>query len=322
MDRIALTRDGQPVSVDRTSILAIISAATLFGTTGTALALGPDAVSAISAGTMRLLIGGLGLIVVAIVTKASFASVRRTWGAIVVGAVAVALYQLCFFYAVTSTGVALATVVTIGSSPLAARGLGVLRGRPSPGNWWAVAAGLLLGGLVLLVVGSGVLGSKDGSTFSLVGIFAALLAGLSYAAYTECGSISLLAGASPTATMASMFFLAGVLASPLLLTQDLSWLNETSGVVMILYLSLVTLTLAYIWFGWGLKHLAPTSVVMLTMFEPVVAAVLAIAILDETLGLVSWIGIAVVLVGLVVVGRGSRRPGRSLTAAGATTVDP
>jgi DME family drug/metabolite transporter len=282
---------------------SVLVAATLFGTTGTALALGPDGVSAISAGTMRLLIGGLGLIVVALITGSPFRTLRPARNTVLLGAIAVASYQLCFFYATTTTGVALAAVVTIGSSPLAARGIGALRRRPSPGSWWAVAAGLLLAGLILLVVGS-----EDDTTFSLVGILAALIAGISYAAYTECGSVSLIAGASPTSTLAVMFFGGGVLASPLLFTQELAWLSQTGGLVMIGYLSLVTLTLAYVWFGWGLKHLPPTSVVMLTMFEPVVAAVLAIVVLDEKLSVTSWIGIAVVLIGLVVVGRGSRQP--------------
>jgi DME family drug/metabolite transporter len=47
---------------------------------------------------------------------------------------------------------------------------------------------------------------------------------------------------------------------------------------------------------------------MLTMFEPVVAAVLAIAMLNEELSLLAWTGIIVVLIGLAVVGRASRRP--------------
>ncbi|MFM8484590.1 MAG: EamA family transporter, partial [Actinomycetota bacterium] len=106
----------------------------------------------------------------------------------------------------------------------------------------------------------------------------------------------------------AMFFGAGCLTSPLLVVQDLSWLGSSSGLSMILYLSIVTLTLSYVWFGWGLRHLPPTTVVMLTMFEPVIAAVLAIGVLDETLSAVSWTGIAIVVAGLVVVGRGAGRP--------------
>lgn len=306
--RLSTLRTPSTVS-GRAAVVSVLAAATFFGTTGTALALGPDSVSAISAGTLRLLIGGVGLIAAAIISRSSFTSLRSSIGPMILGALAVASYQLSFFFATTSTGVALATVVTIGSSPLAARIIGARRRRPTPGSWWAVAAALLLLGLILLVVGSGVMNNDEGTTFSYIGILAALLAGISYAAYTECASVALTVGASPTATMAGLFFLAGVFASPLLLTQDLGWLGEISGLVMILYLSLVTLSLAYVWFGWGLQHLPPTSVVMLTMFEPVVAAVLAIIILDETLGYVSWIGVGVVLAGLGVVGRASRRSG-------------
>lgn len=284
------------------AVAAIIAAATLFGTTGTALARGPDGVGAVSAGVMRLLIGGFGLLCVATLRRSPLVTSPRGRWALVLGAVTVASYQLCFFYATTSTGVALATVVTIGCSPLAARVIGAARRRPSPESWWFVAAALLVAGLVLLVIGNG-----NETTFSLGGVLAAVVAGVSYAAYTECGSVSLEVGSGPIATMATMFFGAGVLASPLLLAQDLAWLATTSGTVMILYLSLMTLTLAYVWFGWGLQHLPPTTVVMLTMFEPVVAAFLAIVVLDESLSLLAWSGIAIVILGLLIVGRGARR---------------
>lgn len=291
------------------AVAAIVAAATLFGTTGTALARGPEGVGAISAGVMRLLIGGLGLMVVATVTRSSLSPSARSRRALALGAVTVASYQLCFFYATTATGVALATVVTIGCSPLAARVIGTVRRRPRPESWWFAAAALLVAGLVLLVIGNG-----NATTFSFVGVLAAAAAGVSYAVYTECGAVSIDAGSGPITTMATMFLGAGVLASPLLVTQDLGWLGTPSGVVMIVYLSLVTLTLAYVWFGWGLQHLPPTSVVMLTMFEPVVAALLAIVVLDESLTSVSWCGIAIVILGLLIVGRGARRPADATVA--------
>lgn len=302
MAHSALTRLGSSAHGTPGPMIAVLSAAMLFGTTGTALALGPDGTGAVSAGIVRLVVGGLGLILVAAATGSRLRTPARTRRALALGAVTVASYQLCFFYATTSTGVALATVITIGCSPLAARGIGALRRRPPPETWWFVAAGLLVTGLALLVIGNG-----GTSTFSAIGVVAAAIAGISYAAYTECGAVVLDEGSGPIATMAAMFFGAGVLTSPLLLTQELSWLGRGSGVIMILYLSLVTLTLAYVWFGWGLQHLPPTSVVMLTMFEPVVAAVLAIVVLDESLPMVSWCGIAIVVGGLLIVGRGARR---------------
>ena len=302
---MTMTTDSlSPRSTTISSTIAVLAAAALFGTTGTALALGPDDTGALSAGTLRLIIGGLGLVLVA----AFSGSPLRQWPShmvsartpLVVGAVFVALYQLGFFYATTTAGVALATVVTIGTSPLAARAIGALRGRPAPGSWWSRAAAILLAGLIVLVIGSG-----GETTFSPLGVLAAAIAGFSYAVYTECGAMSLDAGVDSTATMAVMFLGAGIIAGPLLVVEGVSWLGEGSGIVMILYLSLVTLTVAYVWFGWGLRHLPPTTVVMLTMFEPVVAALLAITVLDERLSFLSWVGIVLVVGGLTVVGRRS-----------------
>lgn len=286
--------------------LAVLGAATLFGTTGTALAKGPTGIEALSAGSLRLLIGGAGLCIVG--RKVFLRDLRQLAGhrsmTILLGGLSVAAYQLGFFWATETTGVALATVVTIGSSPLISRLIGSIRGRPAPDLWWVASAIGLIIGLVLLVLGS----AREANVvdFDILGVLAAILAGASYAAYTEVGSEMIFRGWHPTSAMAAMFFAAGVLTSPLLLVRDVSWFGTASGLGVILYLSLVTLTVAYVWFGWGLKRLPPTTVVMLTMFEPVIAAILAIVVLDESLSSLSWVGIVIVLIGLVVVGLRSR----------------
>lgn len=286
--------------------LSVLAAATLFGTTGTALAKGPDGIEALSAGTLRLLIGGTGLCLIG--WRALWANLktlpdRRTL-LILLGGLTVAVYQLGFFWATESTGVALATVLTIGSAPVVSRVIGVLRRRPSPDVWWFVSATGLIVGLVLLVIGS--VGEAETVAFDIFGVLAALLAGSSYAAYTEVGSEMMIRGWHPTSAMAAMFFTAGLLTSPFLLVRDVSWFRTASGLSVIAYLALVTLTVAYVWFGWGLNRLPPTTVVMLTMFEPVVATILAIGVLDESLSGMSWIGMVVVLVGLLVVSVRSR----------------
>jgi drug/metabolite transporter, DME family len=286
--------------------LAVLGAATLFGTTGTALAKGPDGIEALSAGSLRLLIGGGGLCVIG--WRALTNDLRTLRDArttlILLGGLTVAAYQLGFFWATETTGVALATVVTIGTSPLISRVIGYVRGRPAPDLWWVVSAIGLIIGLVLLVLGSA--SGTNAVEFDILGVLAAIVAGASYAAYTEIGSEMMIRRWHPTSAMAAMFFAAGVLTSPLLLVRDVSWFGTAAGLGVILYLSLITLTLAYVWFGWGLKRLPPTTVVMLTIFEPVVAAILAIVVLDETLSGISWVGIGIVIAGLVIVGLRSR----------------
>jgi len=96
-------------------ILWILGAAALFGTTGTVLANGPLGVDPVSAGVVRLLVGGAGL---AVFGYRHFRQVLSQFWVAGLGAIGVGAYQLCFFYSTRHAGVAIATVITIGSSPL------------------------------------------------------------------------------------------------------------------------------------------------------------------------------------------------------------
>jgi DME family drug/metabolite transporter len=180
------------------SIGLILAAAALFGTTGTVLANGPVNVDAVTAGVVRLLVGGLGLVIlswrylreVASHTKVAF-----------FGAIGVGSYQLCFFYSTRHAGVAVATIITIGSSPLFARFIGALRRRPAPHRLWYLAALILVAGLILLSVSP-----NSGDSIEIIGVLAALVAGLSYAAYTESAAILIGRELNSTAVMAALFF--------------------------------------------------------------------------------------------------------------------
>ena len=95
--------------------LFVLFAAVCFGTTGTAQALGPDA-SPVAVGAARIVLGGLLLVLVA-VALADGSRGRRLPRPMVFAGLAVAAYQLCFFAAVADTGVAVGTVVALGSAP-------------------------------------------------------------------------------------------------------------------------------------------------------------------------------------------------------------
>lgn len=101
--------------------LALVSAA-LFGTNGTARALGPEVNPAV-VGAARLMLGALALTIAAVLFE-GVSSLRATlvppkarrW--LLTAAFATALYQVTFFGAVARAGVALGTVVAIGSAPI------------------------------------------------------------------------------------------------------------------------------------------------------------------------------------------------------------
>lgn len=298
-ERVARRTARPTVSTSPTiPVLAVLGVAVLFGTTGTALAKAPAGTDPLAAGAVRLLVGGAALCFIA-GKRLSIWRQHRT--ALAVGAIGVAVYQLGFFDATQRTGVAMATVITIAVSPLASRAIGAVRHRPAPAPIWYLAAVMIGIGLVLLV-GAG----ADRLETDTVGIVAAVLAGASYALYTEAGSTAIGAGADSTSTMALLFFGGGLLASPLLFVRDLAWLGESRGLIVMAWLAFVTLTIAYVAFGWGLRTLAPTTVVMLTLLEPAVAAVLAVTFLDERLSGVGWIGAALVLAGMPLVALSAR----------------
>ena len=292
---------------ERKGMALVIVSASIFGTTGTALAQVPGSVDPLSTGILRLLLGG-GLL--AVIARRRLPDLRPLLRTLLIGAIGVAVYQLGFFWAVTDTGVAAGTLVTIGVSPLASRVIGGLSGRPSPPASWYVAAAVLLGGLSILV-----LGGYDDVKVTAAGIVVAVIAGSSFALYTECGARVLATGASPDATMSALFFGAGLMSSPLLVWRGVEVMSTGRGLLVISHLSVVTLTVAYMAFGRGLRHLAPTIVTMLTIVEPVVATSLSVIVLDEDFSPVGWIGASIVVLGLPLVGLASRR-------STATTVRP
>src|SRR3954467_10904 len=100
----------------------VLLAAVCFGTTGTAQALGPAA-SPVAVGAARIVLGGTLLVVIA---RGMGVRIPRLDATVLGIAVAIAIYQLSFFAAVKITGVAIGTVVAIGTGPAAAGLLGRL----------------------------------------------------------------------------------------------------------------------------------------------------------------------------------------------------
>ncbi len=105
----------------RAGALLVVAAAVLWGTTGTTQALGPDDTTPLTVGTVRILLGGVALLALVLARPGGPGQVRalrhrRQRGALLVGAVAVAAYQVAFFAGVDRAGVALGTVVGIGSA--------------------------------------------------------------------------------------------------------------------------------------------------------------------------------------------------------------
>jgi drug/metabolite transporter, DME family len=270
-------------------VLVLLSAV-CFGTTGTAQALGPDA-APVTVGAVRIAIGGALLLLVARAAPVAAAAwPRRELGVI---ALAIAAYQLAFFAAVDRTGVAVGTVVALGSAPAIAGVAGrLVDGEPLTGRW-AAATVLACAGVLLLVLGGG-----DASVDPL-GIMLAMVSGSGYATYTLLAKRLLRRGHAPERVMAASFSLGAVLLAPVLLLGDLSWLATGDGLALAVFLGAIPTALAYVLFARGLRHLTPGETATLTLAEPLTATGFGILALGERPGAIAAIGAGLVLAGLL-----------------------
>jgi drug/metabolite transporter, DME family len=285
------------------SVLAVIAAAGLFGTTGTAQALGPATTTPLGVGTIRLVVGAVVLAAIALARRPAGG---RRWAshapALVLGGIAVATYQLALFVGLKRTGVALGTIVGIGSGPVFAGLIHLARRTGGLPRAWVAGTALTVVGAALLAARGAAGGSAD-----LAGLACMAGAGLSYAVYAQAAKSAIERGLDAAGTMAGVFVAGAVLMAPLLAVEPLGWLGTAGGIALALHLGVLTIGLAYWLYGWGLHHLPVPTVVTLTLAEPLTAAALGVALLGEHLGPYGWLGAAAVGAGLVVAGRGDRR---------------
>ena len=280
-------------------VLSVLFAALVWGTTGTAARLAPE-VSPLAIGAAAMGLGGLlQALLAAPAIRADLTKLSGMRGLWLWGALGVAIYPLAFYSGMHLAGVTIGTLVMAGSAPLCAALIewGASRRRPGA-RWWA-AATLSTLGLIALTVARGegaALGAAPG-----LGICLALLSGLTYAGYTFTARGMMLKGAAPRAAMGATFGLGGLLLLPVLVATGAPFLTSWGNFAIGAYMALVPMTLGYLAFGAGLSRVTASMATMLTLFEPVVAALLALLLLGERLSPLGWAGVAFVGAGLVLV---------------------
>lgn len=277
--------------------LAVLLAATLWGTTGTAAAFAPEVpAAAIGAAAM----GGGGLLQALLATR-SMARFRceivRQKVLWLVGALAVAVYPLAFYGSMRLAGITVGTVVTIGAAPLLSALIEFVFDREKLSVRWMVGAVLGVSGMVLLSLAERHANVAGGNV--LAGIGLGLLAALTYALYSWTARKMMLAGTAPKAAMGATFGLGALFLLPVLLMTGApllaSWGNFAVGV----YMAVVPMFIGYLAFGFGLARIAASTAITLTLFEPVVAALLAVVVVGERLSGQGWLGIGLILLCLL-----------------------
>lgn len=252
---------------------------------------------------MRLLIGGATLACFALARGRRPAELVTHGRQLAAGAAAVALYQICFFTGTRRTGVALATVLALGGAPVFAGLIDAVVLRHRPTVRWAAGTAAAVVGIALIARG------QPSASTDVIGVLAALGAGLGWAVYAMIGRQRIRAGLDSSTCMAAMFIGGAVLSAPLVAIGDASWMWRPRGAALAMYLGVVTIGIVYTLFGWGLRTLSAPTVVTLTLAEPVTAALLATVVLHQHVGASGAVGIAIVSAALVITSRTPARAG-------------
>ncbi|MGI5287519.1 DMT family transporter [Nonomuraea polychroma] len=265
-------------------------AATAWGTGGAAGSLlfetgglGPVGVS-----LWRYLLGAVFLL--ALTSRPSTG--RLTWRVLPVG-FGMAVYQTAYFAAIAHSGVAVATVVTMGATPVfTALGSRFLL-RERLGRVALASLAAALAGLALLTAET----ALQARTSSVAGIGFALASAAGYAGVTL---FSRRHSDDPRGTAIGGFVVGAVCLAPFALAEGVVPEISLATAALLVYLGAVPTALAYGLYFRALTALNATTVSIISLGEAVGAALLGVLLFGEHLTALAWSGCVLLLVAVAV----------------------
>ena len=253
--------------------------------------------TALSVAAYRLLAGGGLMVGCLMLTGRRWPAGRGAWARIVVNGLLSALFQGCYFAAISLTSVSLATLITIGGTPVIVAIVEQARGRRALGRAGAVTLAMALAGLGLLV---GLPGGGLSETAVLEGAGMALLSAAGFAAVTLFGT-SLLTGLDSLMLNGYGFSLGGLMLVPLAVTfgGGLGFRPALASAGLLAALGAGPTAAAYTLYFRGLRNASASTAALVTLIEPLAAAALAAVVLGDRLGMTGIAGAALLLAAVV-----------------------
>ena len=331
----------------RFSMLCLSLSGLLWGTSGLlGSLLGQVAgFSPLMVASARLLIGGALMMAYLAAAGTRLPGSRAAWRRVAVNGVLSAIFQGCYFAAISLTSVSLATLVTIGAAPVIVAAAERIRGGLPLGRRGLVTQGLALAGLVLLVGGPGGAGSGSGAAHALgsghvpvggqvpgaeaglAGCGLALLSAAAFAAITVIGT-SPVPGLSDLTVNGYGFVLGGLVLLPfaaaggggpglLGLRAGMSAPELLAAAGLLLGLAVGPTAVGYTLYYRGLRGESASTAALLTLLEPLAAAVLGAVFLGDRLGLAGLIGAVILGAALI---RAALQPVAAPAASDSTVV--
>ena len=253
--------------------------------------------SALSVAACRLLAGGGLMVGCLMLTGRRWPAGRGAWARIAVNGLLSALFQGCYFAAISLTSVSLATLITIGGTPVIVAIVEQARGRRALGRAGAVTLAMALAGLGLLV---GLPGGGLGETAVLEGAGMALLSAAGFAAVTLYGP-SLVTGLDSLTLNGYGFSLGGLMLVPLAVAfgGGLGFRPGLPAAGLLAALGAGPTAIAYTLYFRGLRNASASTAALVTLIEPLAAAALAAVVLGDRLGVTGIAGAVLLLAAVV-----------------------
>jgi DME family drug/metabolite transporter len=275
---------------------AVLLATLLWGTTGTVAHYAPRGSTQALVGLATFGFGGVLLFAIDARATVRLIRDRSALPLLLTGAVGVAMYAACYYASMALVGVAVGNALALGSGPIFAAALELLVERTRVRRGWAIALAVSVAGIACL----GASADSSSGPNPVAGVMLALTAGFGYALYSWAGARLIRRGHDSRPVMAGVFSLAALGLLPAFFIIGPGPLYSARGTLVLAYLAIIPMALAYLLFGYGLRRMAASAATALALAEPVVATLLAILVLREHLEAVAWIGLALIVLGIVV----------------------
>jgi drug/metabolite transporter, DME family len=293
-------------SVPANGLWLVTGAAILWGTIGVATKgiYAIDSTSSLFINLARMLIATPILLIGCwhVVGRSMFDIRRRDLLIMIISGASLAVSQAAYFTAIRYIGVTIATLLTLSVTPLMVSFLSVAITRERPTRRVGIAMILaLIGGVLLVGVNEPQAAFVDlpsGALFSMIS------AG-SYAITIFCARF-LADGYHPLQVTGVSFAAGTAVLMVINVTNGIVLAHTAQGWMLLVYLGLVPTALAYWLFQRGLLSVSATSASIVSMLEPLVAAVLAWGLFGETLPSTGFAGALLLLLSIMLLSGGNQ----------------
>jgi drug/metabolite transporter, DME family len=265
--------------------------------------------------TYRLALGGILITLFVVRTGRGLPRTRAQWKRVVIIGLLAAQFQACYFAAVQQVSVSLATLITIGASPVLVLLVEGLGGRRRADRRALLTIALAVVGLTLLI---GVPSDDRDLTTMLAGAGFAVLSAGGFAVMTVVGSRPV-AGLDEMAAAGLAFTLGAVVLAPFAAVRGLTFEPDLKALGLLLLFGTGPTAIAWAAYFRGLRTAPAGTAALMALLEPLVGTVLSVLILGDRLGAAALAGAALLLAALVFEARSSSGTGRRSPEALATS---